>query len=206
MEGRIPTEFTATQNMAKWTPQLNRVFSIPGASDEAVIDWNEMTADISLPEMFASHQISIELLSRVRTRFGTAAMVACLGHNGRWTYNHDGAWSPKQAEMNPHMVQPNYGYRGGYGGGDYWNARLPNEIMQQPELFRWIYQHSMAIPHGLFGLISSTGPMGGPHLTDLPILDASDPSLALLIVIVPQADDFVAYRKLLHLTESGKTQ
>jgi hypothetical protein len=55
-------------------------------------------------------------------------------------------------------------------------------------------------------LISSTGPTGGPQLTDLPILDASRPNQVLLIVVVPHGMDFVAYRKLLNLAEAGKPQ
>ena len=87
---------------------------------------------------------------------------------------------------------------------EYGQEQVPREIAQQGDLFRWMYQHSVAIPHGLFGLITSTGPSGGPHLDDMPILDASDANQILLIVVVPSGDDFVAYRKLMHLPESGE--
>lgn len=199
LQGRIPTEYTATQNLAKWTPQLNRVFSIPGPTDEAVIDWKEMTDGIPVEEMFQSHLVSPELVSRVRSRFASDAVVGCLGHHGRWAHDRGAGWTSSHGQMNPSQVPP-YGYYGQVDQ-DSQKAHIPDEVMHQPDLFRWIYIHSLAIPHGVFTLISRTGPMGGPHLNDLPILDATNPDDWLLVVIVPQGDDFVAYRKLLHLRQ-----
>jgi len=195
LEGRIPTEFTAMQNMSKWTPQLNRLFSISGAKDEAVIDWNGLTAGIPLQQLLASHSIPNELTARVRTQFGLNASVACLGSNGRWAYDHGGVWSSNQMQSHMQAVYDNW---------ETANARLPIEVQQQAAMFRWMYQHSVAIPYGAFGLLTSIGPTGAANLNDLPILDPSDTSQVLLIVVVPRGDDFVAYRKLMRFTEPEK--
>jgi hypothetical protein len=191
--GRIPTEFAVTQQMAKWTPQLNRIFSLPGPVDEEKIDWKAVVSDTPGVDMFGSHQVPVELIARVRTKFGGEAMVACLGSHGRWAYDGSGNWGGRFAPVTqgyPGQITPNY-----------WDAQLPQEVQQKPELFRWLYQHSVALPRGLFGLVYKTAPMGGPHLTDMAILDAGDDKQMLLIVVVPDGQDVVAYRKLLRAAD-----
>ncbi len=186
--GRIPTEFTVTQDLAKWTPQLNRIFSIPGEKDEAVIDWPALTEGISIPEMYANRTISSELQSRVETQFGPNALVACLGANRQWAFSRHEKWwaagGTHTSSNNGRMNQFSY-------------PMLPSELTHEPDLFRWIYQHSVAMPVGLFSLASQIGPTGGEELEDLPILDSSDSRQHLLVVVVPRGDDLIVYRKLL---------
>jgi hypothetical protein len=195
MVGRVPTEFTVTQDVAKWTPQLNRMFWIPGTQDETPVDWQALVEGISVQDMFISHSIASELDGRVQKQFGHKALVACLGHQGRWAISRNGSWeisgrsqqSDYPSRNSPYMVYDEYG----------WQNLLPQDIRSQPVLVRWLYQNSVAIPYGLFSLTSSVGPAGSADLDDLPILDGSDPGLALLIVVVPRGDDFIVYRKLL---------
>ena len=194
IEGRIPTQFEVTQDLAKWTPQLNRMFWIPGSADEQSVDWKAMTEGLITTEMLDSHTMSGELTDRVRKQFGKQALVACLGPNGRWAHDRNPVWSSHQNQVeNPYMNQQRILYS---QVQDYTNVQLPAEIQQQGDLFRWLYQHSVALPRGLFALASHIGPKGGPELDDLPIYDPSDTEHALLIVVVPVGDDFVVYRKL----------
>ena len=197
IEGRIPTQFEVTQDLAKWTPQLNRMFWIPGPADEQPIDWNAITEGQITTAMLDSHSTSFELLDRVRRQFGKEALVACLGPNGRWAYDRSPDWWTHQDQNgNPHInqqrIQPAQFQ-------DYTNTQLPIEVQQQGDLFRWLYQHSIALPRGLFSLASHIGPKGGPELDDLPIYDPSDTGHALLIVVIPVQDDFVVYRKLVRI-------
>ena len=197
LQGRIPTEFTVTQDLAKWTPQLNRHFWIPGTNPEANIDWRALmegiyTPSISTPEMFISHTITDDLVSRVQRQFGPKSLVAILGPQGQWAYNRSSNWFLNGSNrFPPDVMRP-----GMYGDGSYLQG-LPPDIQSQPELFRWLYHYSTAASHGLFSLTSQVGPTGGADLDDLPIFDASDPTLGLLIVVIPHGDDFIVYRKLL---------
>lgn len=197
IEGRIPTQFEVTQDLAKWTPQLNRMFWIPGSADEQPVDWNALTDGQITTAMLDSHTTSGELHDCVRKQFGKQALVACLGPNGRWAYDRSPAWSSHQNQNgNPYINQQWLLYS---QVQDYTNVQLPAEIQQQGDLFRWLYQHSVALPRGLFALASHIGPKGGPELDDLPVYDPSDTEHALLIVAVPVQDDFVAYRKLVRI-------
>lgn len=186
--GRIPAEFTVAQDLAKWTPQLNRIFWIPGEKDETIIDWSALTEGISIPEMYANRTISSELQTRVETQFGPDALVACLGANRQWAFSrHEKWWAAGGTHTSSNDARMNqFGY-----------PMLPSELTHEPDLFRWIYQHSIAMPVGLFSLASQIGPSGGEELEDLPILDSSDSRQHLLVVVVPRGDDLIVYRKLL---------
>ena len=197
LQGRIPTEFTATQDMAKWTPQLNRMFWIPGpaANDETAVDWQALMEGVSLPEMFNSRTIADGLGSRVKQQFGPQALVAVLGSQGRWVYSQHAGWHLLNSNQFAGHVRDGISYYPAQGGQ--YTQALPQELNGQPELFRWLYQYSAGVPYGLFSLTSQVGPAGSEDLDDLPILDTSDPNLALLIVVVPRGDDYIVYRKLL---------
>jgi hypothetical protein len=63
-------------------------------------------------------------------------------------------------------------------------------------LFRWIYQHSIAAPRGMFAISFAASPRGAENLDDLPLYDATDSNHVLLVIVVPTANDLIAYRKL----------
>jgi hypothetical protein len=196
LQGRIPTEFTATQEMAKWTPQLNRMFWIPGpgaADDEAPINWQALMDGVSLEGMLSGHTVADALRSRVQQKFGPKAIVAVLGSHGRWAYSQDANWHLVNGNRFDQIDRRFASIRRGL---EEWNM-LPGDLQGQPALFRWLYQYSAGVRYGLFSLTSQVGPTGSEDLDDLPILDTSDPNLGLLIVVVPRGDDLIVYRKLL---------
>ena len=193
MSGRIPTQFEVTQDLAKWTPQLNRIFWIPGATDEQPIDWMPITDGQITSGLLSTRVVGGELRERVRRQFGTGALVACLGPNGAWASDGNRLWQTNignDANQYNRTVQPQFN-----SWGEPTGLQIPPEVQQQGALFRWFYQHSVAQKHGLFGLVSHIGPKGGPEFDDLPIYDPSDSGHALLIIVVPQGDDLIAYRK-----------
>jgi len=51
-------------------------------------------------------------------------------------------------------------------------------------------------PEGLFSIVSQVSPTGGANFEDLTILDPTDPNQWLLVVIVPDGEDYVVYRRL----------
>ena len=200
LTGRIPVEYTATQQLAKWTPQLNRMFSLPVSSnnppsnpsptDELRVDWKGLADGQVTRGLLDGHAISHELLGRVRKEFGNAAAVACLGPRGSWAFDRAVLWQTNsQAFVDPSlslqqqqllaiqqsqlaaMQQQQIQFARMQAGAmqNYSTAQLPADIQQQAGLFRWIYQNSVAVPRGLFGLVSGIAPKGGPDLDDLPL-------------------------------------
>lgn len=189
--GRIPTEFTVTQELAKWTPQLNRLFWIPGPTQENKIDWQALSDGIT-DEMLQDHSLSGEVPGLIVQQFGPKALVACLAGQTRWAFNqHQPGWQARNGGQF-YPVSP-------YDpiNGMYQQPQLPGEMQHLPQLFRWLYQHSVAASFGLFTVTSQVGPTGGSDLNDLPIMDDSDPDQRLLIVVVPREDDYLVYRKLI---------
>ena len=190
LEGRVPTEFKVTQSVAKWTPQMNRVFWIPGTAEPETIDWTDIVAAASTQELHNQRSVSSRLQSSVDAQFGSRALVACLGPNRKWAFSSNENWWSK----NGILAGPTGTTRGWVAPG-----QAPSELEGQPDLFRWIFMHSVATPTGLFELTSQVGPGGSIDLDDLPILDSTDPTQRLLIIIVPSHDDFIVYRKLLRI-------
>lgn len=190
MSGRIPTEYSVTQELAKWTPQLNRVFWIPGTSQEQKINWQAL-ADGVTESMLQNHNLTAEFDALVKQEFGPKALAACLAGPSRWAIDQQQtAWRAKNAGQFVHTADPAF-------GNPYQQQVVPSEMQSQPELFRWLYQNSVAASFGLFTVTSQVGPTGGSDLNDLPIMDDTDPDQRLLIVVVPREDDFVVYRKLI---------
>ena len=191
--GRIPAQFQVTQDLAKWTPQLNRMFWITGSADEQPIDWNAIADGQITPALLSTRIASAELRERVKRQFGTGAMVACLGPNGSWTFDGNRLWRTNiDNDANPQLRNARRLFS---QQGDFTGTSLPADVQQQGALFRWVYQHSVALPRGLFALAAQVGPKGGAELDDLLVYDPSDPHHALLIVVVPKGDDLVVYRK-----------
>lgn len=212
LTGRIPVEYIAAQDLPKWTPQLNRTFSIPGATEEPVVDWRSLTQGEITRTMFNAQALPAQLVARVRSQFGSTALVACFGPKGSWAYDRAAGWwrnrDQQVSGMNGGIYQQNAQLASqvnarmvAMGALDYTATQLPADIQQQSGLFRWLYQHSVAMPRGLFGLVSAVGPKGSSDLDDLPIYDSTDPTHALLIVVVPRGEDFVVYRKFVPCAE-----
>lgn len=198
---RIPTDYTATQELSKWTPQLNRIFSLPGPADEsAPVDWKGLTAGL----LYKNEQFVptfVELMTRVQRQFGKEAMVAIIGPRGIWLYDRAPGWTAQYDERDPQGTDRRHqairmAAQGFSQDGEFTGGALPQDVAQSGELLRWLYLHSVTTPRGLFGLTTSVGPKGGAHLDDLPIYDTSRPDQALLLVVVPTQDDYVIYRKL----------
>ena len=195
MEGRIPTQFTVTQDLAKWTPQINRVMSIPGSAASPEIDWDEWTLAAADAQTIRGHAVPPKLLSLVKARFGPKAMVACFTGKDGWAYDRSPGWRSEKSATN----QPRYDvvFTGNFTG----NGNLANSVQFEADLFRWIYQASLPVSdQGPFALTRQTTPKGGTICDDLTLLDTSDLMAWLLAIVVPENDDFVVYRKLMRFS------
>ncbi len=197
VQGRIPTQFTAMQDLAKWTPQLNRMMSIPGSAARPEVDWSEFDLTTAESQVIQSHQVPQKLVSLAKTRWGEQAMVACFTGKNRWAYDHSQSWrSARPAGMSAQVIN-NVPIQGMPQETD-----VALQMIFEPDLLRWIYQASVAaVDQGTFALIKQTSPKGGTIGDDLPLLDSSDPEAWLLVIIVPEKDDIVVYRKLMTFQE-----
>jgi len=175
LSGRVPTDFTARQELAKWTPQLNRLFAIPVAQLPDPHDWTALTREATRARPQPGF-VPQALINEVIRQFGGEARVMILGPQG--IVAAAGDWHGLIKTTRP-WSDP-YRYSGGNVGG--------------PEVQRWITYYSVAPNIGVHRLTPQLGPTGGSSLEDLTVLDPSDSDRGLLIIVVPEGDNLVAYR------------
>lgn len=122
--------------------------------------------------------------------------MACFGGKDGWASDRSQGWRstrPSALEQNV-VVYNNFQALVNIK----MNGMSDALAMSESDLFRWIYQASVvSSDQGVFALTKQTTPKGGAMCDDLPLLDTSDPKAWLLVVIVPEKDDYIAYRKLM---------
>lgn len=212
-EGRIPTEYRVTQFVPKWTPQINRIFSIPAEPDSPKVDWIEWDLDKSKRDQILKHSLPANLMETTRKNFGQGAMVACFAGVGGWAFDQSPGWYSNQSQ--PQSVGNIYpGTRSNYS-----SEMLVPELRDckgagAPEFFLWIYGSSVAFAgnaytksapaSNLFAITNQTAPKGSSNCDDLPLLDVTDPDAWLLTVLVPNVDDLIVYRKRMRFTAAAE--
>lgn len=195
MQGRIPVQFTAIQDISKWTPQINRIMSIPGASASGDVKWSEFELSPEQRQSIRNSVIPPELIGRVKNQFGQDAMVACFTGSNGTAYDRATGWRSARSGTEPSVM--NRPYQRGIPLE--WNS--VNHLIYEADLLRWIYHASVInSEQGSFAFTCRTAPKGGALCDDLPLLDTSDPSAWLLVVVIPEKDDFVVYRKLMRFS------
>ena len=213
-QGRIPTQFVAKQNLVKWTPQINRIMSIPGSASVPQIDWTQFELGKNEMLFLESHVIPPEFVRRIQAQFGPEALVACFMSH-RWAADGSPKWrSEREANMpdNRWLIEqkilqlqqangPNQMQAG--------NSPRPVDVWlrYQPDLFRWIHQASIPSAElGPFALARQTTPKGGRRGDDLVLLDPSDPNTWLLAIVVPKNDGWILYRKRMRFQDLSGNQ
>jgi hypothetical protein len=182
VEGRVPSRYQVMQEVRQWTPQLNRGFSIGPAPESPEIDWSVIT----LPDLVEATAQTInydEMLAQVRAQFGPAAEAAVLGPPGH-------VWSSEpqvQPGSYPQIVHPPQQYRDPNG------ANQP-QFPVSPRM-NSLLRLTSAPTFGLFALVYQSSPHGGSSLDDLPLTVSDATTHRWLLVLVPQGDDIVVYRK-----------
>ncbi len=198
-QGRMPTQFVASQDLVKWTPQLNRIFSFADALEKPEVDWGQFDLEQSGFDLIRSHTVPPNLVERVRQGFGKNAMVACFSGNDGWAYDRSPGWFTSRSST----PVPYYQNFSAMPAGA---ISIDRMALGEAGLFRWIYQASVApTALGIFSLTRQTTPKGGANCDDLPILDSTDPRAWLLVVLVPAKDEILAYRRLMRFVSSART-
>lgn len=169
--GRMPIRCVVNQTVPQWTPQLNRMFTIPLAAAAPAVspfDWDDVPA-------FGTPGSEAALVQRVNDAFGPGASL--------YLYHQREA---KALQGNELLFQDQFsGWNQVYVYGQY--------ISRQSDFLRELCVRDQA---GFFGIVSQYAPACDDRLEDMALLDLSDPQQWLLVVAVPENGTLVIYRRL----------
>lgn len=175
--GRMPNRCIVGQAVPQWTPQLNRLFTIPlmaaAAEPAGSFDWNDVPA-------FGTPGAEAAIVQRVQQTFGSGASV--------YLYHEREAKALRGDQLLFRDAQS--GWNQIYVNGQY--------IQHQSDFLRELCVRDQT---GFFGIVSQYAPTGGDRLEDMAMLDLSDPRQWLLVVAVPEDDSLVIYRRLYVLND-----
>jgi hypothetical protein len=190
-EGRIPADYTVTQQIPQWTPQINRFFSIrPG--DDAIsdgrkrFDWQAIKPSGSLagPDAVRDESWKDTVRQRVQQHFGSGASIWVMSRmNVDRLAGRHGLFNRQYNNYQDQYGRQVYDY----SGSDR-NANFLTQTCRRP-------------PIGLYKLVSRIAPTGGDTFEDLAFLDPTDPRQCLLVVAVEQEGNLKIYRKLYILSQ-----
>ncbi|MEZ6050434.1 MAG: hypothetical protein R3C02_03455 [Planctomycetaceae bacterium] len=174
--GRMPSRFEVRQQIAQWTPQLNRSLSIPLPEEQSPDQKAEAQSFNWRTNINWSDQKQIDQLTqRIRTSFGSQASAYLYHQKERRVLI-----GPEQFFQDEDELQQVWMAAG------YWTQRKID----------FLKELCVRSQPGWFGVVSQTSPGCGPMLEDLAILDRSDPHAWLLVIALAEGEDIVLYRKL----------
>ncbi len=164
--GRLPIQAEAQQSVPQWTPQLNRITTIPIAERMASlegIDWDQDIRDTA----------AVGAL--------THSLQDSLGRSvGVYIYHLDRAQTVRGDER----FFGNTGTQILIDGQ--WSYVVPD----------FIKDVSVRTQPGFFGVVSQFAPTGGDRFEDLALMDPTDPQQWLLVVAIEDRDGSTIYRRL----------
>ncbi len=170
--GRMPARVEVRQQIAQWTPQLNRSLSITSSADELA----DVTAfDWRAPVNWKDATDVQRLTPRIREAFGKGASAYVYHQHERQVLTGPQHFFKDEAKSE--MV---------YMPNGVWSHRTVD----------FVQELCVRSQPGWFGVVSQTSPGCGPMLEDLALLDRSDPNSWLLVIAVDEGDDTVLYRKV----------
>ncbi len=195
VEGRVPMRYKVHQDVRQWRPQLNRKFSIGPPADAKPIDWDALGIPATLTQSTLIGAEAQNLLPKVRAVFGPRANLLVLPIvGGTWTSEPAPAYSPQRF------------HRPDYRALQQQQLQLQWQQMQQQGIpisaqHRHLPQTnilerlSATYPRGAAPVVSSNSPRGGRTLDDLPVTVLGDYDRWWLVIMVPDGDNVVVYRK-----------
>jgi hypothetical protein len=183
-EGHLPMSLRATQPIRQWTPQMNRVFTLDGASRrnelenwDALGDWLETGGWKKLFSNQGAEEMQTILLQD-RQRGGTIYLY-------RNSPNARLALSSADDSIQWLLTQQQHPYTHFRRDGNY----------AATSILDWL---CAGHGRGINAVTSRLSPMGDSNLEDLTAVDPTDPDECLVVVVVRQGEDYYIYRKLYH--------
>src|SRR5262245_3569641 len=188
--GRVPARFTVTQFVSQWTPQLNRRFSIPLGTNQALeFDWNRFAdAQMYNPKtVMAVGPARQQIVEGLQRAFGPTVAVSIV--TGGKMHHLAGDMALFKEFDAPYVIDPNGNPNDPARYGRIWTD--PNA--RQSGFLEDVSCNALG---GLFAVVSQISPTGGKDFEDMPLVDPSDPDQWLLVVAVDRGSDLDIYRKL----------
>jgi hypothetical protein len=183
--GQVPRQYTVTQFIPQWTPQLNRRFAIANTEALPAFDWASLARlPISAGKFPLSPEVREAIAREVRTGAGTSGSAYVL--QGSSIYHVMGRKDILQGGDSPYGISR--GVTGPVSAYRDFQNRHPTSFLQDI--------CSAAPQGGLFSIVSQISPTGGADFEDLSLLDPTDPNQWLLVVIVEREDELLVYRRL----------
>lgn len=174
--GRYPTAYQTEQRFNQWSPQLNRQFRIDGLTSGPKINWTDLlTAD--LPEDDNAKQ---KLVSAVETAFDQPVDVLLIKPN-------------EQTFLSESKIIQTRGGPESFGYHDY-NASEYVQGLGIKSVEAFIRIATVRPQQGLFSIVSTIAPNGGPTFEDVALLDASDMNGYVIVIAVEDGEDVLLYR------------
>ena len=164
--GRWPTRYTVRQELAQWSPQVNRTFRIGGNKQTSNFAWND--ASLIQP---GNHTRLREAVQRAWPDAHAFVLQGDQIHQITGTH---------QVFREPQVPLQ---WRGWARRQEAYNGQFAIELCRRN-------------PYGLFSVISQMSPNAGDNFEDLTLLDASDEDQALLVIGVEEGDTLTLYRRL----------
>jgi hypothetical protein len=213
--GRVPSQFTATQNQPQWTPRLNRQLSIQPNDSDVVVDWDRVRSLLPDPASVPTPPVTTPPWIDPNLRFDQATtmppaevkgtgdvrsledyLLPCFGNRAAVSVLHgpDKLWAAGNAS--PMFTdQANQGRHVQV-------TRTVNgrtQTVWEPDISTTNFLRDISVVEqpGFFSTVSQISPSGGHTFDDLTLLDPSDERLWLVVVTIPRGQDFVMYRKVL---------
>ncbi|MBI5759720.1 MAG: hypothetical protein HZA46_14480 [Planctomycetales bacterium] len=202
--GRVPSQFTALQNLPQWTPRMNRQLGISPGDSEVAVDWEAIRRLLpdGKPKPHVIPYWHDPLHKELAARFGNRAWIYFFhgsdevirrppGESRYTATNPPG--DPFSDNVNPY-------------GNRVLVTKTVTTSRGQQTVQTWEHQQTTtsflrdlcAVKQvGLLSIVSQISPSGGHTFDDLTMLDPSDDRQWLIVVFVPQGEDFVMYRKLI---------
>lgn len=195
--GRVPSLYTANQNLPQWTPRLNRQLGILPRDAEVAVDWKAVHRAIpegSLKDFTTDWQKYDPLRKELGSHFGNGATIYLL-------HGSDEAIRLPSSNRPPQTPDPNDPFPDNYseyGPRVQVSKTITGPNGQQQTVTSWEYQGIKSSfirdlcgvqQPGMFSVVSQISPNGGHSFDDLTLLDPSDDRQWLIVVVVPTGPD-----------------
>lgn len=185
--GRVPSQYTATQNLPQWTPRLNRQLAIQPADPDVAVDWEHVRSLLPNPEQANESAWQPLVLQFLSERFGRDAAVHVLNGQERLIQSEPYKLLFSDQQNNGQYVQVTRTVGG----------RTQTSWEPQQTKTNFLRDICVVKQPGMFSVVSQISPSGGHTFDDLTLLDPSDERQWLIVVSVPRGQDYVMYRKVL---------
>ncbi len=208
--GLYPARSMAIQLVPKWTPQLNRTLTfqpqLPADFPGQKFDWSLIHDYILRDKKGPREKVKVKeaqdkFKNEMKKSFGNDFAVYEIIGTERSTDENDQLKKPSvKLIVNSGTIfrlQPS-DYGNNYNNQVYYQQMQRSGVDASNMLTPFWGDITGRSQFGLFSLLTQISPSGGGYFDDLAVIDPSDPSQRVLMIVVPYQNDYVVLRQYLH--------